>query len=222
MAPCPHTAKRKDLKVTAFDSIVDVIVGQSATTFTVYKSLLVGSTRVFKAALEGSFKEATEQEIKLPDVSPEVFQRFMLWMYTASLIGDGESASDLSSEVLVRLYIFGDTYGIEGLQNCTMDTLKTKLDLSNKGLSMKIISLIYENTVKGCSLRRFAVERAIFRGSIVDMFGTEADIAKLPPAFCLDLILLFNDLKDGKVKAITANGWKRLGCRYHVHPTEGT
>lgn len=146
----------------------------------------------------------------------------MLWMYTGSLIGDGENARNLNCGVLVRLYIFGDTYGIPDLQNCTMDTLKTKLDFSPAQLARKHISLIYENTVKGCSLRQFVVERAVFRGDINDIFVTEAHVIEVPSAYCFDLIMLLNDLKGGKVKAITENGWKKLGCRYHVHPTEGT
>ena len=207
---------------TAFDSTVDVIVGQSATKFTVYKSLLVGSAPFFRAALEGSFIEATEQRIELLDVSSEVFQRFMLWMHTASLLGNGENAGDLSCGALVRLYIFGDTYGIPDLLNCTMDTLKRSLDANRARLERDHISLIYENTVKDCSLRRFAVERAIFRGEISELFATEAQMMSFSTAFCFDLIMLFNDLKDGKVKAIKENGWNKLGCRYHVHPPKRT
>ena len=207
---------------TAFDSTVEVIVGQPATTFTVHKSLLIGSAPFFKAALEGDFMEATEQKIEMLDVSSKVFQRFMFWMYTVSLTADGEDARDLSYEVLVRLYIFGDTYGIAELQNCTVDTLKTKLDLSNARLARKYISLAYENTVKGCSLRQFVVERAVFRGLIDDIFVTEAGMMELPPAFNFDLIMLFNDLRDGKVEEITQKEWENLGCRYHDHPTEGT
>ena len=199
-----------------------MIVGESATKFTVYKSLLAGCAPYFRAALEGNFKEATEQEINMLDVSPAVFQRFMLWMYTASLTGDGENAGDLSRGVLVRLYIFGDTYGIRDLQNCAVDTLKIRLELGLAGLGRNHISLIYDNTVKGCSLRRFAVERVIFQGEVEDMFATEADMTECPAAFCFDLIMLLNDLKDGKVKAIKNNGWKNLGCRYHVHPAEST
>ena len=155
--------------------------------------------------------------------SPKVFRRFVLWIYTAFLIGNGETARTLSHEVLVLLYIFGDTYGIPDLQNCVMDTLNAKLNLTPKGLvSREYINLIYGNTFKGCSLRRFAVERAVFGGAVKAVFVTEADMAEFPPAFCFDLIMLLNDLKDGKVKAIKGNGWKSLGCRYHVHPTGET
>ena len=121
----------------------------------------------------------------------------------------------------MRLYIFGDTYDIPDLQNCVMDTLKARLDPSLTRLDREHISLIYKNTVKDCSLRRFAVERAVFRGKISGMFITAAHMRKFPAAFCFDLIMLLNDLKQGKVKAIKENGWKNLGCRYHVHPTEG-
>ena len=198
-----------------------MIVGQSATSFTVYKSLLVGSAPFFAAALEGNFVEATEQTIEMPDVSSEVFKRFMLWMYTASLIGDGESVRDLSCEVLVRVYVFGDTYDIPNLQNCVMDTLKARLDSSLTRLDGEHISLIYKNTAKDCSLRRFAVETTVFRGKISGMFITAAHMRKFPTTFCFDLIMLLNDLKERKVKAINKNGWKNPGCRYHVHPTQG-
>ena len=88
----------------------------------------------------------------------------------------------------------------------------TRLDLSLGELGTKHISLIYENTVKGCSLRRFAAERAISQGLVKDLVVTEADVTELPPAFRFDLIMLFNDLKDGKTKAIKANGWKYQAC----------
>ena len=207
---------------TAFDSTVEVVVDRRAKKFTVHKPVLANSAPFFKAALEGDCVEATEQTIEMLDVSSEVFQRFMLWMYTTSLIGDGEDARDLSCEVLVRLYIFGDSYGISNLQNCAMDTLKTRLDLSIARLGRRNTSLIYKNTIKGCSLRRFAVERAAFRGAINDLFDTEAHMRELPSAFSFDLIRLLNDVKDGKVEAIKENEWKNIGCRYHVHPTDET
>ena len=62
-----------------------MIVGPDRKVFSLHKRLLCENSEYFKAALEGSFKEATTQSIELLDDKVEIFKVFQHWLYTGTL-----------------------------------------------------------------------------------------------------------------------------------------
>jgi hypothetical protein len=68
----------------------------------------------FRAAFEGSFKEATEGKVELSDVTVDTFEAFQVWLYSQSLrnIEDPQDSSTHSAlpdfATLARLWVFGD------------------------------------------------------------------------------------------------------------------
>ena len=52
---------------------VEILVGPDKVSFIIGKELLCKDSDFFRAALEGSFKEAQEGRVELPDTSPEIF-----------------------------------------------------------------------------------------------------------------------------------------------------
>jgi hypothetical protein len=122
----------------------------------------------FRAAFEGSFKEATEGKVELSDVTVDTFEAFQVWLYSQSLrnIEDPQDSSTPSAlpdfATLARLWVFGDKYQIPYLQNCIIDAMIKKEEEVRK-FSGVVVRIAYENTMDGSSLRRFAIDMCVFR-----------------------------------------------------------
>ncbi|KFY95133.1 hypothetical protein V500_02917 [Pseudogymnoascus sp. VKM F-4518 (FW-2643)] len=63
------------------DDIVTVYVGPREKRYSVHKALLTSQSEYFEKALNGKFKEADEQTIRLPEDSPDAFDLLIGWLY---------------------------------------------------------------------------------------------------------------------------------------------
>ncbi|KFY01007.1 hypothetical protein O988_02967 [Pseudogymnoascus sp. VKM F-3808] len=61
--------------------IVTVYVGPREKRYSVHKALLTSQSEYFEKALNGKFKEADEQTIRLPEDSPDAFNLLIGWLY---------------------------------------------------------------------------------------------------------------------------------------------
>ncbi|OBT89993.1 hypothetical protein VE02_01615 [Pseudogymnoascus sp. 03VT05] len=61
--------------------IVTVYVGPREKRYSVHKALLTSQSEYFEKALNGKFKEADEQIIRLPEDSPDAFDVLIGWLY---------------------------------------------------------------------------------------------------------------------------------------------
>ncbi|KFY80385.1 hypothetical protein V499_00756 [Pseudogymnoascus sp. VKM F-103] len=61
--------------------IVTVYVGPREKRYSVHKTLLTSQSEYFEKALNGKFKEADEQTIRLPEDSPDAFDLLIGWLY---------------------------------------------------------------------------------------------------------------------------------------------
>ncbi|OAF56647.1 hypothetical protein VC83_07193 [Pseudogymnoascus destructans] len=61
--------------------IVTVYVGPREKRYSVHKALLTSQSEYFERALNGKFKEADEQTIRLPEDSPDAFDLLIGWLY---------------------------------------------------------------------------------------------------------------------------------------------
>ncbi len=68
-----------------FTSVVIVEVGPEQQAFIVHKDFLCNVSPFFAAALQGHFKEAEEDKVRLPVEDPKVFEYFLQWLYTKDL-----------------------------------------------------------------------------------------------------------------------------------------
>ena len=123
----------------------------------------------FRAAFKGSFKEAIERKIELPDVDVDTFEAFQVWLYSQSVRNvEGSQDSIFQSAklpsfwVLARLWVFGDRHQIPLLQNCAIDALIQKNRDENR-FALIVVQTAYENTLHGSPLRRFAIDCCVFR-----------------------------------------------------------
>lgn len=75
-----------------FSGVVPVTVGGGAdrsrpqTEFLVHKELCTAASPFFAAALNGAFAEGLDQTVRLPEEKPEIFEWFLQWLYTGSLV----------------------------------------------------------------------------------------------------------------------------------------
>lgn len=140
-----------------FDTIVDVIVGEGAgsKTFKLHKGVLCFYSSYFEKAFKGGFEEARKGVVELPTEDVDIFERFVLWLYTRRL--DALSAQDLTLYgQLFRLWTFADRRGIPLLMNECMNAIRDEVvELWCSPLDM--LHFIYANTVPSSGLRRFMI-----------------------------------------------------------------
>jgi BTB/POZ domain len=100
---------------------VTIKVGLQEQTFSVHKPLLTETSTFFKAALDGNFKEAAENEVKLLEEAGEVFEQFFRWLYFGFLT-EGPPTNDVKlctakMKMVVDLFVLGDKIGCTALRN---------------------------------------------------------------------------------------------------------
>ena len=75
----------------SFSGVATVLVGEPGnknrpeTKYLVHKELLTSASPFFAAALNGTFAEGLDQEVRLPEEKPEIFEWFLHWLYTRTL-----------------------------------------------------------------------------------------------------------------------------------------
>ena len=75
----------------SFSGVATVCVGEAGnkqrpeTKYLVHKELLTSASPFFAAALNGTFAEGLDQEVRLPEEKPEIFEWFLQWLYTGTL-----------------------------------------------------------------------------------------------------------------------------------------
>lgn len=177
----------------------------------------------FRAAFEGSFKEADEGKIELPDVKIDVFEAFQVWLYSHSL-RDGDNNKDssgcpqlLACRTLAHLWAFGDKYQIPLLRNDSLDALLEKLEEKNR-FDVTVVHIAYQNTMQGSPLRRLAIDLCVFKMAHQSDEWTifkESDY----PNWSVDALVDF--------ARCMSNAWQlklpwrilplRDKCHYHIH-----
>jgi hypothetical protein len=207
----------------SYKETVVLVVGATKECYTLHKDLLCFYSDFFRAAFNGSFKEATERKIELLEVETHVFEAFQVWLYTQDLPQIDNVSKDTYTDwsLLIKLWIFGDKYQIPLLQNNTMDKIVDKLD-KDRNNPLLWITHVYENTTVNSVLRKAVVDAMSYRSRMPDGKNYHKieetclkDPDDWPKQACLD------------VMAEMSRGWanqaKRFAfpmrekCYYHVH-----
>ncbi|THY29894.1 hypothetical protein D6D01_03442 [Aureobasidium pullulans] len=196
-----------------FQTIVTIEVGAEKKAFMVHKDLLAFYSDYFRGAFDGSFKEATDRKLSLPDDCIGVFNVFNKYIYTRQL-SDGED-SDVSWELIVGCWLFGDKYIIPSFQNKIMDVLYSK-SLKLKVIPTKSLKLIYNDTLPGAPLRRILVDWAAFRGNMKLMMSTEMNF-QWPREALVDLATILGGKKAEEIGVFALPVNNAAKCYYHVH-----
>jgi len=161
--------------------MVKILVGPQQKIFHVHKRLLSQSCAYFRAALGGEFKESVNDEIRLPEHQPHLFNHFVEWVYSKKVQLPGplpggafkfrnkEHAHAHNNEtwtLFSRLYLLAQYFQCPAFDN---DVLKCAPSLKESKTSFyeppdpSIIVMIYDNIITGCALRRYLVDLYVWR-----------------------------------------------------------
>lgn len=159
------------LRRATHSASISVRVGDpNPRTFAIPKGVLCEYSWFANALKDGCFTEGETQVIKLPDDFPQAFGYFYYYIYhkdvafTETPEDDGKRRRHVHE--LCETWVFGDKYGIPGLQNCAMMRLCQVLsgDRANDSTSMTLdtMRLCYERTVADSPLRKIVSEYIVF------------------------------------------------------------
>lgn len=160
-----------------------MIIGEQQASFYVHRNLICKSSSFFKAALSGSFKEATEGKVILPEDDPDVFEQFVQWVYTKAY--NLSPLADSSSENLckhswqyVRLFVFAEKAQAKKLKDQVLrDFFAFRQRHGNvQLLTYDCVEFAYDHTGPESGLRRLLVAMSVWTDAKID---SEA-IAALP------------------------------------------
>lgn len=178
----------------------------------IHKDLLCFYSDYFRGALNGSFKEAIEGKISLPDANADLFYIVNGFLYTRELRQQNNRMnSDIDLVTLGQLWIFGDRYLMPFLQNTTMDAYIKRASMMNMVFSPRLMVRKYEETSKGSQLRKFLVDWQAHRST-----QSKWRLENWPQEALADLALVLSSMKP-EHRGINKLPDDRDKCYYHVH-----
>jgi hypothetical protein len=204
-----------------------VVVGKKAQLFTIHLELLTHYSPFFHNALKGSFKEAHEKLVTLPDTSSRVVELFVHWLYHQRLPTKGDSPQLLAMylddkdayvqlENLVDLYIFCDKYDVPKLKRLCLDAAFQHLEEEHILPNFPTARILFENLEADRDpLCRLWVDQYCYY-SVGGIWAPE-DIQTLPPTFVIKVLDQYANCAHGGRDTV---GAPEL-CNYHHHATAG-
>ena len=164
-----------------------VLVGSDKKSFHIHKALLSSKSTYFRAAFEGSFKEAEEKTLHLVDEDPDYFACYTLWIYNQPLeniTSDIERKPSLDD--YCHLFVLADKLGSEPLQNLVMDIIhEYASDDGQSGLDPRTVNFVWASTMPGSQLRAI----------LIDFLAWQQDLDKSPELVEAEPEFLFEVLK---------------------------
>lgn len=133
------------------------------------------------------------------------------WMYTRTftgVFGDAEQAKALGFHALARLWIFGDAHILALLQNHAINLIMRKT-IDTWTLPIDALTVAYENTLPGSSLRRLLID--LVRRTSSKILNEE----QWPKEALLDLLRVVWWHGRRQVGKENLSKWDM--CKYHVH-----
>ncbi|KAG9644618.1 hypothetical protein KCU64_g11259, partial [Aureobasidium melanogenum] len=162
-----------------FGAVVTDEVGPEKKAFVIHKDLLFFYSDHFRTAFKGSFKEAIEGKLSLPDADADLFYIVNGFLYTRQLRQqDNRMGPNLNGVTLGDLWVFGDRYLMPLLQNTVMDAYIKKASMLNSFFTSGTMTRRYRQTSTGSQLRRFLVDwqahRSIQFKEVLEQWPQEA------------------------------------------------
>lgn len=197
------------------EGFATIVVGPAKKDFTIHKELLVFYSDYFRAALNGSFVEASDRKIELLDVEEDLFQNFHAWIYTRKLVSDHDEPLDMLE--LINLWVFGDRFQVPMLQNCAIDEMFVKRNSDWFGLC--VFKEAYKKTVVGSPLRKALIDLLAYRFYLGDNEDTRAMTIFCHRFYTVEILAdLVRELDAARKNNVPYSGSpKRDKCFFHVH-----
>ncbi|XP_057319167.1 speckle-type POZ protein-like [Microplitis mediator] len=101
----------------------DVIINVGDTNFEAHKIILMARSPVLAAMFSHEMIEKKDNKISIPDITPEIFEKVLEYIYTDEVSGLAEIADDLLEAA--------DKYQLLSLKNICQESLRETLNLEN-------------------------------------------------------------------------------------------
>ncbi|XP_057325877.1 speckle-type POZ protein-like A [Microplitis mediator] len=101
----------------------DTIINVGDTTFETHRSILMARSSVLAAMFSHEMIEKKDNKISIPDITPEIFEKVLEYIYTDKVTGLDEIADDLLEAA--------DKYQLLSLKNICQESLSKTLNLEN-------------------------------------------------------------------------------------------
>ncbi|KAF2231902.1 hypothetical protein EV356DRAFT_535074 [Viridothelium virens] len=113
---------KNPLKERKLGPVVKVVVSREdlrSEKFYVHETILCARSDFFRKACRGAFKESVTKTLELKEENPDVFAKFMEWIYT----GDYEVTKNKELDELIPIYILADKIQATRFKDETIDKL---------------------------------------------------------------------------------------------------
>ena len=136
----------------------------AATTWHLPKALLTHQSPFFAAALNGSFAEAKSNSLTMPDDDPNVFRRWVQWLFVGRITYEIVRVGDINN-VLVKAWILGDKLGCHVFQDVVMMELLAchSPEVAIPLIETSTLRAAYEGSAPGSKLRKWALDFFLFQ-----------------------------------------------------------
>ncbi|KAL8691745.1 MAG: hypothetical protein Q9218_003094 [Villophora microphyllina] len=184
-----------------FQNIITINVGPDATPFYLYAGLVSQDASFFKAALNGSFRESTEQKVSLPDDDVQIFKIYQIWLNLKELRCNFDDGEDWWLH-LAKLWIFADKIGSPKFKNEIIDAFFEVYDgVDDKDLLFAdpdVVHFVYDNTTQESPLRKLFIHFSLH-------FDYNGGMVAYPHEFIAGMLEWV--MHDG-------NSWRRVSDAY--------
>ncbi|PVH96659.1 hypothetical protein DM02DRAFT_644636 [Periconia macrospinosa] len=214
--PPPYTSTGRvgSLRAQAdsFTTTAQILVGSKSTPFQIHTALLTNQSPYFRACLTGPFLEATQQSITLADVSVELFELLVTWLYQAALnpvpFKDGKPAY----YTLLNLWILADRLCFEGLRNYIVDLMSDLADSTNSVLTPSDTRILYDQIREDAKIRELVLDLFAFKKTD-KLLDTHQD--RWHAGFLRDLVVRLKKPCEQAMQRHQLSMW----CPSHWHTT---
>ena len=169
-----HDLQTDLLKLLETASNTDVTFVVQGESIKAHKSILAVRSQYFQRMFESDVEENITDEVKVPDIEPEVFRGLLQFLYSGLA---PKNVADKAFELLLA----ADKYGVDGLIKICED--KASIHLGNV-----VDLLLVADGVHNEKLMTRA--KAVFRSHVDELMASNVDTEKLKsrPALLLQLI----------------------------------
>lgn len=146
------------------DSLVIVLVGRHEHPFSVHKDTICAKSKFFEAACSSDrWREGTEKLVRLPEVKPRVFQAYVHWAYTSSVMLEIQGEDQTTGEedektICIEASIIGDFLRDEQLRKRSIEIFLEKIVIWKFHMARSAIDRIWSATPTGSPLRIVVLE----------------------------------------------------------------
>jgi hypothetical protein len=121
-------------------------------------------SKFFRATCSERWKDSKEGQkkvVRLPEVEPETFQRYVDWTYCDALVADAEIDDGISMSI--KLYILADLLDDVRLRNKTTKALMRYITADLMHPNAPKVQLIWEKTTQRSLIRKLIVDATLLR-----------------------------------------------------------